>query len=97
MNTINLRAPDYLTDAQRAAWKDILQHAPEGLVKESDQLSLEVLACLLAAFRDAPDEMPAAKVVRLETMLSKFGLTPRDRLRIKPDPKDPLDDGWDDF
>ena len=90
----HLRPPGRLSKDQRAAWRDIVKRAPDGLIQESDLLALEVLACLLAEFRRDPDKMTAAKLVRLETAMAKFGLTPKDRQRLEQ-PIDPANDGWD--
>ena len=52
------------------------------MLTDSDRLSLELAANLLAQFRADPVEFPAARLVRLEALLGKFGMTPADRSKV---------------
>ncbi|KMQ75292.1 terminase [Marinobacter subterrani] len=74
--------PEHLTEVQKAIWKDIVKAAPKGVITESDRFSLEICCILLAQFRLEPLEFPAAKLVRLEALLGKMGMTPADRAKV---------------
>jgi hypothetical protein len=74
--------PDHLSAAQRDIWKEIVKAAPKNVLTEADRFALEVCAVLLNQFRLDPVEFPAAKLVRLETLLGKFGMTPSDRAKV---------------
>ena len=75
-------APGHLDGKVLAAWNEIAACAPLDVLTNSDRISLEIAANLLAQFRDEPIEMPAARLVRLEALLGKFGMTPADRAKV---------------
>lgn len=75
-------APLHLGGAVLHAWNEIARYAPRDVLTDSDRLSLELAANLLAQFRADPVEFPAAKLVRLEALLGKFGMTPADRSKV---------------
>lgn len=75
-------APSHLECEALQAWEEIKRSAPRDVLTESDRLALEVAAQLLAQFRKDPVEFPAAKLVRLEALLGKFGMTPADRAKV---------------
>lgn len=75
-------APAHLTGGALQAWEEITRSAPRDVLTESDRLALELAAQLLAQFRADPVEFPAAKLVRLEALLGKFGMTPADRAKV---------------
>jgi hypothetical protein len=74
--------PDHLSEAQREVWKEIVKAAPKNVLTEADRFGLEICSVLLNQFRLDPLEFPAAKLVRLEAMLGKFGMTPADRAKV---------------
>ena len=74
--------PLHLTGATLGAWHAIVACAPRDVITESDRLSLELMASLLAEFRQSPADFTAAKLVRLEALLGKFGMTPADRAKV---------------
>lgn len=74
--------PAHIGGAVLAAWNEIVRVAPKGVVTESDRLSLEVMSELFAEFRACPADFTAAKLVRLEALLGKFGMTPADRAKV---------------
>lgn len=77
-------APAWFQADEKRAWKYIVGIAPEGVLGDSDRAYLEIAARLLAYTRRVSvEEMEQAKVNRLETMLSKLGLNPSDRSRVK--------------
>lgn len=75
-------APAHLGGAVLHCWNEIASAAPRDVLSDSDRISLELAANLLAQFRDDPIEFPAAKLVRLEALLGKFGMTPADRAKV---------------
>lgn len=75
-------APAHLTVGAMQAWQEIERSAPRDVLTDSDRLALELAANLLAQFRENPVEFPAAKLVRLEALLGKFGMTPADRAKV---------------
>lgn len=75
-------APPHINGAVLNAWNEITRYAPRDVLTESDRLSIELAANLLAQFRDDPIEFTAAKLVRLEALLGKFGMTPADRSKV---------------
>ena len=80
--------PAHINGAVLHAWKEIAKYAPRDVLTNSDRLSLELAANLLAQFRNDPLDFPAAKLVRLEAMLGKFGMTPADRSKVGGGKKD---------
>lgn len=76
------KAPSHINGAVLNAWNEIVKSAPREVLTGSDALAIEVAANLLAQFRDDPVEFPAAKLVRLEALLGKFGMTPADRAKV---------------
>lgn len=74
--------PAGLSQAQIDCWKEIVRVAPIGAITESDRITLEMAACLLSEFRCARTDFPVNKLLRLETLLGKFGMTPADRSRV---------------
>jgi len=81
--------PSHVTGTVLQAWAEIAQYAPNGVLTDSDRLSLEVAAHLLSQFRADPIDMPAAKLARLEAMLGKFGMSPADRAKVSVAPDAP--------
>lgn len=75
-------APRHLTPDVLKAWKELAKFAPLEVLTDSDRLALEIAANLLAQFRTDPVEFPATKLVRLEALLGKFGMTPADRAKV---------------
>lgn len=75
-------APDHINGPVLNAWNEIARCAPLDVLTDSDRISLELAANLLAQFRADPTEFAAAKLVRLEALLGKFGMTPADRAKV---------------
>ncbi|HEY7821935.1 MAG TPA: hypothetical protein VIG24_03835, partial [Acidimicrobiia bacterium] len=85
--------PRYLTKDQKACWKEILKLAPEGVLTAADAIAVEIVACLLAEYRDDPILMPAARITRLTTEMKTLGLNPSGRASlVVPKPDTPADD-----
>lgn len=82
-------APKHINGAVLNAWNEITSSAPREVLTGSDRISVELAANLLAQFRDDPVEFTAAKLVRLEALLGKFGMTPADRAKVGGKKKEP--------
>lgn len=67
---------------QRPGFRSRPRAEPVTATQRPDRLALELAAQLLAQFRTDPVEFPAAKLVRLEALLGKFGMTPADRAKV---------------
>ncbi|WP_185749583.1 hypothetical protein [Stutzerimonas xanthomarina] len=80
-------APDHLTEQALECWQDIVASAPHGVITDSDRIALELAANLLAQFRTDPGEFKSMRLVRLEVLLGKFGMTPADRSRVSIAPR----------
>jgi len=83
--TKKLKAPpraEHFNDDHKKIWRELVKAAPENVITDSDRIALEVCCLLLHEFRTSPMDFPAAKLVRLETMLGKFGMTPADRAKV---------------
>ena len=75
-------SPAHINGAVLGAWNEIVASAPREVLTGSDALAIELAANLLAQFRADPVEFTAAKLVRLEALLGKFGMTPADRAKV---------------
>ena len=84
--------PDHLTSDQQEAWRRIVSTAPKGVMYQSDEIMLDLAACLLAEYMRNPDGMATSRIARLETQLGKFGLSPSDRARLGVSPDDEGDE-----
>ena len=89
--------PKHLRAAQRRAWRDIADTAPAGVLTGADRIAVERCAVLLEESRRSPATFNAAKETRLNSYLSRFGMTPSDRSRVKvASPLSPSDP-WQEF
>lgn len=88
--------PVHLTADQKKAWRRIVKAAPAGVLMNSDEIMLELAACLLAEFQADPGGMQTARLLRLESQLGKFGLSPSDRAKIGVE-KPPAPNAFDEF
>lgn len=86
--------PSHLSQEVAACWVEISALIPAGVACRSDRLALELAASSLAQFRAVGGLLPAPLLLRLETQLSRFGLSPSDRSKVSARPaddeKDPL-------
>jgi len=89
------KPPHHLTEEQKATWRQIVDITPPGVLANSDQLIVEIAACLLAEFRANPNEMVTARITRLTCELGKLGLSPSDRAGLEV--HKPEYNEWDDF
>ena len=63
-------------------WNEIKSNVADGVFQSSDRIALEVCCVLLFEFRSDPVNFPTMKHGKLESYLSKFGMTPTDRSKI---------------
>jgi len=75
-------APKHLNDDQKEIWDEVVSSMYAGVLGEADRLALETLTRLVYTMRTDFEEMSAAKLSQLSTMLGKFGMTPSDRTKI---------------
>lgn len=75
--------PSHLTLTQCAAWQEIVDNAHPGVFGSSDRAALEIAAVLMAEFRQLGTAgITDARISRLISLLSSFGMTPADRAKI---------------
>lgn len=91
-------APAHLSPQAKACWFEIESLAPLKVLTGADRVTLELLANLLAEFRDDPTAFPANKMTHMRGCLASFGMTPSDRQRLGTEkPRGDKKDGFDDF
>ena len=74
--------PEYLSESQRAIWDEVVSNMYKGVLGEADRVSFEVMVRLIDEMRIDFTEFTAAKLSQLRGLLSCFGMTPSDRLKI---------------
>lgn len=75
--------PAYFNKTQRECWAEIAAKAHAGTICRADSIALEMAAVLLDQFRLYPLDIPTARIVRLDSILARFGMTPSDRSKVK--------------
>ncbi len=92
-------APAHFDEARKAAWAEIIDQAPEGVLTKSDRIAIEMLADLLVRYRASmvPGGKRFISADRRDMLafLSRFGMTAADRSRVAVNKKD--DDQTDIF
>lgn len=68
--------------SEKLAWKEIADTCHSGVLCRADRIVVELAARLLAEYRLAPLTFPDARLLRLNKLLSSFGMTPADRSRV---------------
>lgn len=88
--------PDHLTDHQKQCWRELVDLAHPGTLCRSDAILMEHGAMILAELRARRWVVGPQLLLRLEVFLSKMGMTPADRSRIRAPKRkngpDPLDE-----
>ena len=74
-------APRWMSAAQRACYKELCAKAHRGVLCRADEFVVSMAAILLEQMRRDP-EMSAARLTRLQSLLSSLGMSPADRSRI---------------
>ena len=76
------QAPEHLSAAAKAVWFEIESLAPVGVLTGADRLTLEVLAELLAEFREDPRAFAVGRFTHLIGCLARLGMSPADRQKL---------------
>jgi phage terminase small subunit len=76
--------PAHLSPEEKAAWREIVDMCPPGVLALSDRLILEHGSRLLAQLRKDRTYVDSRLMLRLEGTLGRLGLTPADRSRVAP-------------
>jgi len=82
--------PAHLSDKAQAAWQELVAKCIPGVLTKADELPLEMLANLLAEYREDPHGFPTSRWTALWAAFGKFGMTPSDRRTLaveKPEKK----------
>lgn len=78
--------PDHFDDARRAAWAEVVDMAPEGVLTKADRIAIEMLADLMVRYRASMtpdgDKFTSADRRDLMALLARFGMTAADRSRV---------------
>ena len=72
--------PKWFDVERRGIWRELLAEAPPGLWMPIDRWGLEVIAVLVSRCRS--EHAMRGDFAQLQSMLNRFGLTPRSRARI---------------
>lgn len=72
-------APKHLSAKEKACWREVVSITPAGVLTGADVLIVEVIAILLAEFRESKAEFQTARLTRLTCEMGKIGLTPSSR------------------
>ena len=71
-----------LNEYEREIWDEVVGISYRGVLGEADRIALEMMCRLIAEMRLNFEEMTAAKITQLSTLLGRFGMTPSDRTKI---------------
>ncbi len=75
--------PAYFNDGEREAWATIARTAPDRVLFRRDEIIVAMAARLWASIIARPQhKVRAAEVARMESMLSRLGMTPSDASRV---------------
>jgi hypothetical protein len=74
--------PAHLSPEEKAAWREIVDMCPPGVLALSDRLILEHGSRLLAQLRKDRTYIDSRLMLRLEGTLGRLGLSPADRSRV---------------
>lgn len=87
-------APSHLTDAAKKVWNELKKNSVPGVLTAGDSLLFEITANLMAQYRTAPQDFPAARIERLVSCLGRLGMSPSDRQKfgvVKPPEDNPFE------
>lgn len=80
--------PGHMSEGAKKVWAEITPTMVVGVLTIADRFSWEALCELIAEFRMAPTEFTGAKYSTMLGFLSRFGMTPADRVKIKVEKKE---------
>lgn len=72
--------PAYLTVDQQDCWRTLVEKCAGGVLRQSDEVALEIAARLFAEMRAGTIDRPGLK--QLDTLLGKFGMNPSERSKV---------------
>ncbi len=90
------RVPNHLKPEYKKIWKEIANHLPAGTIAATDRIALETLCKLIFVMRFDFENMTAAQLGKLESLLGRFGMTPSDRSKVIV-PKKTESSAWDEL
>jgi phage terminase small subunit len=76
--------PKYLTKAQQNIWNEFVAIIPPGVVRNTDRPWMGMAVRLM--HRERKGMLPAQERAQLMSLLSRMGMNPSDRARLKADP-----------
>ena len=82
---INTTPPKHLGEQEIACWHEVISLVPDGVLKSSDYVSVELIAVLLADFRLNKAETKSANINRLAQEITKIGMNPSGRAALSVD------------
>ena len=74
------KPPDYLNEFERAAWLEIVEMCPDGVVRKSDEMHVAIMSRLWAAWKVGAIDGAALK--QLQMMEGQMGMNPSDRSKV---------------
>lgn len=78
--------PEHFDEARQAAWLEIVDMAPEGVLTKADRIAVEMLADLMVRYRASMkpggDKFTSADRRDMLAVLARFGMTAADRSRV---------------
>lgn len=79
--------PEGFDDMMLACWHEILGLIPPAILAKADRVNVEMLASLLAEFRQARYAFPANKIGHMRILLDGLGMSPAGREKFnRPEP-----------
>ncbi len=85
--------PDDLGREEKAAWRYLANLLPTGVATNMDRAAFEEMACLRVICRGG--RATAAERQQYSNYLSRFGMTPADRSRVKSAKDEKSNSPWD--
>jgi phage terminase small subunit len=88
--------PNHLDAKAKTIWKELSKILPAGVAADCDRLAFELVVTLMSRFRDG--SIRGFELTVMNSLLSRFGLTPADRSRVQVQPPKSDDhDEWSDL
>lgn len=85
----NPRPPAHMPEDVRKIWWEVIKAVPDGVLRSSDRMHVEIMAHLLYEFRQDPAGMLTSRIARLNQCMGYLGLNPhaRETMSIPEPPK----------
>ncbi|WP_370212562.1 hypothetical protein [Alloalcanivorax venustensis] len=74
--------PGHLTERQQEIWQELTGIMYRGVLGRADGVAMELLCRMVEEMRHDFDNMNAAKLTQLSSLLGRFGMTPSDRTKV---------------